>query len=66
MDEKNLKYLYDKVQEHIDSLTQAVSMGTVADFAAYRELCGRIRGLRDAQDHINDLVQKLRKNQDDD
>jgi hypothetical protein len=39
--------------------------GAVADYAAYRELCGVIRGLQTAQREIADLVRKLKENDDD-
>lgn len=60
MDEKYLQYLHKQLQETIDGCVQALASGAAADYPAYRELCGRLRGLRDAQQEINDLVQKLK------
>lgn len=57
--------LQRKLKEQEDSHIQALAGGAVADYAAYRELCGVIRGLQTAQREIADLVRKL-KDEDDD
>lgn len=62
MDEKYLKYLRDKLQEDIDMRVDALSSGKAEDFSAYCTLVGHIRGLRDGQLHIDDLVQRLKDN----
>ena len=38
-----------------------VATGTCADFGAYKELCGVIRGLATAERHLLDLAEKLEK-----
>ena len=62
MEEKYLKYLRDKLQEDIDMRVEALSSGKAGDFPAYCTLTGHIRGLRDSQRHIDDLVQRLKDN----
>jgi hypothetical protein len=57
--------LQRKLKEHEDSYGQALVGGPVVDYAAYRELCGVIRGLQTAQREIADLVRKLKENDDD-
>jgi hypothetical protein len=51
----------DQIRQHIESLSD----GVAKDYANYKELCGAIRGLRTAQMEINDLVRKLKENEDD-
>ena len=38
--------------------------GTATDYAAYRELCGVIRGLAIAQQEIEDLVRRYKEDDD--
>lgn len=57
--------LQRRLKEQEDSHIQALAGGSVTDYAAYRELCGVIRGLQTAQREIADLVRKL-KDEDDD
>jgi hypothetical protein len=57
--------LQRKLKEQEESHVQALAGGAVADYAAYRELCGVIRGLQTAQREIADLVRKLKENDDD-
>jgi hypothetical protein len=56
--------LQRKLKEQEDSHVQALAGGAVADYAAYRELCGVIRGLQTAQREIADLVRKLKEDDD--
>lgn len=57
--------LQRKLKEQEDSHVQALAGGAVADYAAYRELCGVIRGLQTAQREIADLVRKLKDDDED-
>ena len=57
--------LQKKLKEQEESHVQALVGGAVLDYAAYRELCGVIRGLQTAQREIADLVRKLKENDDD-
>ena len=65
MDQKVLDHLSKKLKEQEDSHIEALAGGAVNDYAAYRELCGVIRGLQTAQREIGDLVRKLKANDDD-
>jgi len=55
-----------KLKELEDSHTQALAGGAVADYAAYRELCGKIAGLQTAQREVADLQQRLKAADDHD
>ena len=57
--------LLRKLQEQEESHVQALAGGSVVDYAAYRELCGVIRGLQTAQREIGDLVRRVKENDDD-
>jgi hypothetical protein len=57
--------LQKKLKEQEESHIQALAGGAVIDYAAYRELCGVIRGLQTAQREIADLVRRLKENDDD-
>ena len=59
-----LEHLNSKLDERIKSMTESLAGGGVADFPAYRELCGVIRGLQTAQMEIEDLVRILKANHD--
>lgn len=65
MDPKLAEILNKKIQEHINQHLGVLSDGVAKDYAHYKELCGAIRGLRTAQMEINDLVRKLKENEDD-
>lgn len=56
--------LGEKIQEQIDLLIGSLSDGVVKDYAEYKDMCGAIRGLRTAQREINDLVRKLKEEDD--
>jgi hypothetical protein len=42
-----------------DSISRALIDGAAADYAAYRAMCGEIRGLSLACSYIEDLVRKM-------
>jgi hypothetical protein len=58
--------LKQRLQELEDSHTQALAGGAVADYAAYRELCGKIAGLQTAQREVADLQQRSKAADDHD
>ena len=47
------------IQESRDSISRALIDGAAADYAAYRAMCGEIRGLSLACSYIEDLVRKM-------
>jgi hypothetical protein len=59
-----LDLLNKKIEEQVKSHSEALVGGTANDFAAYKELCGVIRGLQTAQREIADLVRKLKDDDD--
>ena len=65
MDNQILELLNKKIEELVRSHSEALVSGKSADFSAYRELCGVIRGLQTAQREIGDLVRKLKDDNDD-
>jgi len=65
MDVKLADVLNRKIQEHINQHLGVLSDGVAKDYAHYKELCGAIRGLQTAQMEINDIVRKLKDDEDD-
>ena len=53
--------LREKIREEMNNYADDVATGTCADFGAYKELCGVIRGLATAERHLLDLAEKLEK-----
>lgn len=64
MEQKLLDHLNKKVEEQVELNIEALVRGSSQDYAAYRELCGVIRGLQTAQREIADLVRKLKEADD--
>jgi hypothetical protein len=60
-----IELLQRKLAEHRDSVVQQITSGGVSDFAEYRYLCGVSRGLATVQLELDDLVRRL-KDEDDD
>jgi hypothetical protein len=58
---KVLNHLISELKERERSLLQSLGDGAATDFAAYREVCGNIRGLLFAQSLVADLARKLEK-----
>ena len=65
MDDKILLLLNNKIEEQRQMLISAAAHGSAKDFAEYQNLCGRIRGLADAQMELNDLLRKIKDSNDD-
>lgn len=60
MEQKILELLLSKLEAERASLIESLGDGVAKDFAAYKELCGVIRGLLLAQSEVNNLLQKLK------
>jgi hypothetical protein len=60
-----LELLSRKLEEKKQMLIAAMAQGSAKDFAEYQNLCGRIRGLADTQMEVNDLLRKLKENDED-
>ena len=65
MDTKIFELLNKKIEEQVNSHSEALIEGKSKDYAHYRELCGVIRGLQTAQRELGDLVRKLKDDNDD-
>ncbi|NBS71711.1 hypothetical protein EBT31_22780 [bacterium] len=59
-----LGVLVEKLKERERDLLESLGDGSAKDYASYRELCGHIRGLAEAQLLISDLAKKLEKEED--
>lgn len=64
-EDQAFKYLLSDLREKERSLLESLGGGAAADYPAYREMCGQIRGLLYAQNLITDLVRKLERYEDD-
>jgi hypothetical protein len=53
-----------KIEEEVSTLTVSLSKGQAVDYNAYGYMCGQIRGLKVAQEIINDLLRKQMENDD--
>ncbi len=59
-----MELLQKKLEERKKLIVESMGSGVAKDYAEYRDLCGVIRGLTTAQQEIEDLVRKL-KDEDD-
>ena len=57
-----LGHLVKQLREQERSLLDSLGDGVAKDYAAYREMCGHIRGLAEAHLLISDLAKKLENN----
>ena len=64
MELKIFEVLNQKINERVQDLTGALSDGTAKDYADYRGMCGVIKGLRTAQFELNDLLRKIKDDDD--
>jgi len=65
MDSKVLDLLHEKLETRRQELIESLGDGVAKDYPAYQNLCGVIRGLLTAQSEINDLLRRLKENDDD-
>ena len=59
-----LELLTKKIQDRVFSVSESLRTGSAKDYAEYQNLCGVVRGLELAQMEANDLLRRL-KEQDD-
>jgi hypothetical protein len=57
--------LTKKFEEKKQMLISAMAQGAAKDFAEYQHVCGRVRGLTEAQVELNDLLQTMKENDED-
>lgn len=60
MEQQILELLLKKLEESRKELIENLGDGAAKDYAAYKELCGVSRGLLLAQSEINNLLQRLK------
>lgn len=65
MESQVLELLKRKLEDERLTIIENLGDGVAKDYAQYQNLCGVIRGLLTAQREINDLLRKL-KDEDDD
>ena len=58
---KLFEALFNKLEERRMATVDALTKGAAADFAAYQNLVGQVRGLAAAQMEINDLLRKVKE-----
>ena len=51
-----IEALRKKIRENMNNYTDDMAGGQCTDFAAYKELCGVVRGLAYAERHLLDLA----------
>jgi len=60
-----VELLIDNFKQQVDSKETALGKGSAQDYAEYREMVGRLRGLREAIETVKDLAKKLESLDDD-
>lgn len=64
MELKIFEILNQRIIERVQELQLALSDGVAKDYADYRGMCGVIKGLQTAQYEINDLLRKIKDDDD--
>ena len=59
-----ISVLRDKIRADMNNFTDDMANGQCVDHAAYKELCGVIRGLAYAERHLLDLADNLERAND--
>lgn len=65
MDGDMLGLLHARLEAKRTELIESLGDGVAKDYPAYQNLCGVIRGLLTAQYEINDLLRRLKEEDDD-
>jgi hypothetical protein len=56
--------LNQKINERIQDVSGSLCDGVAKDYADYKGMCGVIKGLRTAQYELNDLLRKIKDDDD--
>ena len=56
-----LEELKNRLRQDMNNFTDDLATGACSDHAAYKELCGVIRGLAYAERHLIDLAENIEK-----
>jgi hypothetical protein len=64
MNDSTLELALKKIEGEKKAIIENLADGVAKDYAEYQNLCGVIRGLLTAQREINDLLRKLKDDDD--
>jgi hypothetical protein len=64
MELKIFEIVNQRISERVMDLSRALSDGVAKDHADYKEMCGVIKGLQTAQYELNDLLRKIKEDDD--
>jgi hypothetical protein len=64
MSDHALELALKKIENEKKAIVENLADGVAKDYAEYQNLCGVIRGLLTAQREINDLLRKLKDDDD--
>jgi hypothetical protein len=64
MNDQTLELALKKIETEKKIVIENLADGVAKDYAEYQNLCGVIRGLLTAQREINDLLRKLKDDDD--
>ena len=64
MELKIFDILNQRINERVQELNRSLSDGVTKDYADYKGLCGVIKGLQTAQYELNDLLRKIKDDDD--
>jgi hypothetical protein len=64
MSDHTLELAFKKIESEKKLIIENLADGVAKDYAEYQHLCGVIRGLLTAQREINDLLRKLKDDDD--
>ena len=64
MNHQVLELALKKIEDERKTIVENLADGVAKDYAEYQNLCGVIRGLLTAQREINDLLRKLKVDDD--
>ena len=63
MDSRVLEVLSSQLEEQVTAIKDHLATGQAADYAQYRELCGKLHGLVLAQRITSDLQRNLEQDE---
>ncbi len=61
-----VELLLKRNEDERKALIEVIVSGSASDFANYKHICGVIRGLDLADEHIRDLAKRMNDNDDND
>lgn len=64
MDERLMQLLFDKNKARVNELMEHLATGAAKTYDEYKEVVGVIRGLLQANQNIEDLVDRIKESED--